>query len=259
ADGLAVADRLFELLDRPGAAALQGRRLAPSPAVATVRFEAVSFAYPTRIEPAVERVDLELRPGETVALVGASGAGKSTVAQLLLGLLRPSGGRITVGGVPLDECDPDAWRRLVAWLPQHPTMFYTTVAENIRFGDRGASDDEVREAARLARADCFIGVLPDGYDTLIGDGGRPLSAGQRRRIALARALVRDAPLLVLDEPTADLDPDSAAAIASAVERASGAHTMLVIAHRLRLTERADRVITLASGVAEDAGCVAVPA
>ena len=231
----------------------------PSPAEATVRFEGVSFSYPDRPQPAVDGLDLELRPGETVALTGESGAGKSTVAQLLLGLLRPSAGGITVDGVPLEECDPDAWRSLIAWVPQHPTMFHATVAENIRLGAAGASDDQVHDAARLARAHEFIRALPDGYDTLIGDGGRPLSAGERRRIALARALVRAAPLVVLDEPTADLDPGTAAAVAAAVEQVGQGCTVLVIAHRRELMLRANRVITLEGGRVEESDREAVPA
>ena len=258
ADGLAVADRMFELLDRPGAALRVGRLAPTSPAQATVRFEGITFRYPSRAEPAVTGLDLELRPGETVALTGESGAGKSTVAHLLLGLLRPSAGRITVAGVPLDELDADAWRRLIAWVPQHPTVFHGTVAGNIRLGDSAASDERVREAARLAQADVFIRDLPEGYDTVIGDGGRQLSAGERRRVALARALLRDAPLIVLDEPTADLDPETAAALALELERAGETRTMLVIAHRRELTAHADRLVRLANGAVEKAEPTAVP-
>jgi thiol reductant ABC exporter CydD subunit len=258
ADGLAVADRMFELLDRPGAALRVGRLAPTSPAQATVRFEGITFRYPSRAEPAVMGLDLELRPGETVALTGESGAGKSTVAHLLLGLLRPSAGRITVAGVPLDELDADAWRRLIAWVPQHPTVFHGTVAGNIRLGDSAASGERVREAARLAQADVFIRDLPEGYDTVIGDGGRQLSAGERRRVALARALLRDAPLIVLDEPTADLDPETAAALALELERAGETRTMLVIAHRRELTAHADRLVRLANGAVEKAEPTAVP-
>jgi thiol reductant ABC exporter CydD subunit len=257
ADGLAAADRLFELLDQPGAAVPGGDRRAPSPAGSIVRMERVSFAYPSRPQRVVNQLELELRPGEMLALTGESGAGKSTVALLLLGLLQPSAGRITVGGVPLGECDPEAWRRLVAWVPQHPTMFHATVAENIRLGSRGAPDQQVRRAARLAQADDLIRSLPSGYDTLVGDGGRPLSAGERRRIALARALLRDAPLLILDEPTADLDPETAAAVASAVERYGERRTVLLIAHRRELTLHADRVVRLDGGVAQEADPVGV--
>ena len=132
-------------------------------------------------------------------------------------------------------------------MPQHPTLLRGTVAENIRLGDPSASDGRVREAAELAGADAFVRALPDGYETLVGDGGRPLSAGERRRIALARAFLRDAPLVVLDEPTADLDPASAEAVADAVERLRAGRTVLLIAHRPELAQRADRVVVLDGG------------
>src|SRR5262249_6321057 len=151
-------------------------------------------------------------PGETVALVGESGAGKSTVAALLLGLLEPTAGRIWIGGVDLAGCDGEDWRRRIAWVPQHPALWRGSVADNIRLGDRAGSDREARDAAALAGAHEFIERLPDGYATRVGDGGRPLSPGERRRIGLARAFLRDAPLVILDEPTADLDPAAAAVV-----------------------------------------------
>jgi ABC-type multidrug transport system fused ATPase/permease subunit len=194
-------------------------------------------------------VDLELSPGESVALVGESGAGKSTVAMLLLGLLEPSAGRVTVGGVDLRTCDLEAWRRCVTWVPQHPSLFSGTVADNIRLGDPGASEEAVRQAAKLAAADSFIRALPEGYLTRVGDGERSLSPGERRRIGLARAFLRDAPLVILDEPTADLDADSVAAVSVAVDRLRAERTLLVIAHRPELVRRADRTVTLAGGVA----------
>jgi thiol reductant ABC exporter CydD subunit len=247
ADGLAVADRMLALLDAPAEAAVTAGAAPPAAGDAVIRFEDVSFAYPARPAPVLEGLDLALNPGETVALVGTSGVGKSTVAMLLLGLARPAAGRITVDGVDLGECDADAWRRQLAWVPQRPTMFRGSVAGNIRLGDAGASDDRVRDAARRAGADGFVDALPDGYDTVIGDGGRALSAGERRRIALARAFLRDAPLVVLDEPTADLDPASAELVADAVERLSAGRTVLVIAHRPELVQRADRVVELQDG------------
>jgi thiol reductant ABC exporter CydD subunit len=249
ADGLAVAERMFALLDAPSAVPEDGPLLAPSPAGATIRFERVSFSYPARPAPVLEAFSLELAPGEMVALVGESGAGKSTIAVLLLGLLEPTGGAITVGGADLRECRLDEWRRLVAWVPQHPTLFRGTVAENIRLGQPDAGDDAVARAARLAGADTFAASLPDGYRTLIGDGGRSLSPGERRRIGLARAFLRDAPLVILDEPTADLDPESVATVSAAVERLRRGRTMLVIAHRPELVAHADRVVTLVDGTA----------
>jgi thiol reductant ABC exporter CydD subunit len=248
ADGLAVAERMLDLLERPPAVGAGGRLVPPSPREAAIRLEAVSFAYLSRPEPVLDRFELELLPGETVALVGSSGAGKTTVARLLLRLAEPSSGRVTVGGIDLGECRPELWRRLVAWVPQRPTIFRGTVADNIRLGNERASDRAVRDAATLAGAARFVEALPGGYDTLVGDGGRPLSSGERRRIALARAFVRDAPLVVLDEPTADLDRTSAEVVAEAVERLRAGRTVLLIAHRPELVAHADRVVAL-GGVA----------
>ena len=247
ADGLAVAERMLELLDAPPAVGGGGRLVPPSPAEWPVRFERISFSYPSRAQRVLDRLDLELQPGETVALVGASGTGKSTVASLLLRFAEPDAGRITVGGLDLAECRTELWRSMVAWVPQRPTMFRGTVAENIGLGVRGASQQRIRDAAMLAGADRFVRALPFGYETAIGDGGRPLSAGERRRIALARAFLRDAPLVILDEPTADLDRTSADVVAEAVERLRVGRTVLVIAHRPELVQRADRVVSLDVG------------
>jgi ABC-type multidrug transport system fused ATPase/permease subunit len=192
-------------------------------------------------------VDLELAPGETVALTGPSGGGKSTVASLLLRLAEPTRGRVTVGSVDLSTCDPAAWRSQIAWVPQRPTLFRGTVADNIRLGAPTADGDRVRKAARLAGADTFVRALPGGYETLVGDGGRQLSAGQLQRIALARAFLKDAPLVILDEPTANLDAESAGIVAEALERLREGRTMLVLAHRDELVTTADRVLRLENG------------
>jgi len=244
ADGLAVADRLLEVLDAPAAVASGTVSAPPSPSEAVVRLEHVSFAYPSRPGLVLDAFDLELWPGETVALVGPSGAGKTTVATLLLRFAEPVSGRITVGGIDLAECRVDLWRREIAWVPQRPTIFRGTVADNIRLGDASATERAVRDAAVLAGADRFVRSLPRGYDTVVGDGGRPLSLGERRRLALARAFIRPAPLVILDEPTADLDKATAAVVAESVERLRVGRTVLLIAHRPELVERADRVVTL---------------
>jgi ATP-binding cassette, subfamily C, bacterial CydD len=243
ADGLAVAERLLDLLeDSEGWPA--GVGVPPSPRNVPVRLEGVSFAYPGRPAPVLAGFDLELTPGQTVALTGPSGAGKSTVAALLLLLAEPTVGRVAAGGVDLAGCDPAAWRRQVAWVPQRPTLFRGSVADNIRLGDAAASDADVHAAAALAGAQDFVVDLPEGYETVVGDGGRPLSAGQARRLALARAFLRDAPLVVLDEPTADLDPVSAAVVGEAVERLLAGRTVLLVTHRPELEARADRVVRL---------------
>jgi ABC-type multidrug transport system fused ATPase/permease subunit len=212
-----------------------------------VRLEGVSFAYPARQGAVVAAIDLELEPGETVALTGPSGAGKSTIASLFLLLAEPTAGRVTAGGVDLAGCDSAAWRAQVAWVPQRPTLFRGTVADNIRLGDAAAPDAAIRDAASQAGADGFVSELPDGYETVVGDGGRPLSAGQVRRVAIARAFLRDAPLVILDEPTADLDPTSAEAVGAAVERLLAGRTVLLVTHRPELEARADRVVRLGAG------------
>ena len=248
ADGRAVADRLLDLVDEHGATNLRGGGLAPpSPRAAEIVLDDVSFSYPTRPGTVLDGVRLELRPGETVALVGPSGAGKSTVASLLLRFAEPTRGRVAVGGVDLADCDAAAWREQIAWVPQHPFLFRGTVADNIRLGDPDASLEAVEAASKLVGAHAFVGGLPEGYDTLVGDGGRPVSAGERRRIALARAVLRDAPLVVLDEPTADLDPEHAELVGEAIERFADGRTVLLIAHRPELAERADRVVLLQGG------------
>jgi thiol reductant ABC exporter CydD subunit len=247
ADGLAVAERMLELLDEAPAAATGGKLIAPSPLDAPVRFERVSFAYPSRLGLVLDGLDLELYPDETVALVGPSGCGKTTVASLLLRFVAPAHGRISVGGIDLAHCRADVWREQIAWVPQRPTIFHGTIADNIRLGNPGATVRSVRDAAVLAGADRFVQALPFGYETSVGDGGRPLSAGEKRRIALARAFVRNAPLVILDEPTADLDRTSAAVVAEAIERLRTGRMVLVIAHRPELVEHADRVVLLEGG------------
>jgi thiol reductant ABC exporter CydD subunit len=249
ADGIAVAERILALVEAPAEVGSGGVPVAPSPSGAVVRFERVSFSYPSRSGLVLDGFDLELFPGETVALVGESGVGKSTAASLLLRLAEPTAGRVTVGGVDLAGCDTEAWRRQLAWVPQQPTIFRGTVSENIRLACAEASDDDVRAAAVLAGADAFVRTLRDGYETHIGDGARPLSPGERRRIALARAFVRNAALVVLDEPTADLDSESAGLVADAVERLRRGRTVLLIAHRPELASRADRVVVLERGKA----------
>jgi thiol reductant ABC exporter CydD subunit len=246
ADGLAVAGRILSLLELPPAVG-GGASIPVGPAVAAVRFEHVSFAYPARAAVVLDGLDLELTPGETVALVGESGAGKSTVANLLLRLADPTSGTLTVGGVEVTQMDPAGWRRQLAWVPQRPTIFRGTIADNIRLGDPDASDEAVLQAAERAGAAMFIGALRDGFGTVVGDGGRPLSGGERRRLALARAFLRDAQLVVFDEPTADLDPEHAELVCDSVTEHCADRTVLLITHSSALVGQADRVVLLERG------------
>jgi thiol reductant ABC exporter CydD subunit len=245
ADGVAVASRLLSASEAPPAGRTRARR-PPSLRDSVVRLERVSYAYPGRPVPVVSDVDLALLPGEMVALVGPTGSGKSTIASMLLGFTAPTAGSITVGGVDLAVCDLDTWRASVAWVPQHPTLFRASVAENIRLGRPAAPVREVHAAARLAGADAFIRDLQRGYDTMVGDGGRQVSAGQLQRIALARGFLRRASLLVLDEPTANVDRESAGTIVDAIAGLRGS-TVLVITHAPDLAAVADRVVEVRGG------------
>jgi thiol reductant ABC exporter CydD subunit len=245
ADGAAVAGRMLDLAE--GATVASGGALAPDPAAAPITFERVSFRYPAGDRDALAGVDLELRPGETVAFVGASGGGKSTLAALLLRFAGPTSGRILVATDDLAAQDAAGWRRSIAYVPQRPTLFRGTIADNIRLGDASADDAGVRQAALLAGAHDFVSALPDGYATLVGDGGRTLSTGERRRIALARAFLRDARLVILDEPTADLDEASAELVRAAIERLRVGRTVLLMAHRPELAALADRVVVVDAG------------
>ena len=248
ADGAAVAGRLLDLIESPQAPAIARRsRAVPDLRTAAIELERVSFNYPGRTLPALEEIDLFLNPGEAVALVGPSGAGKSTMAALLLRLAEPSKGRVLVDGVDVAALEPGVWRRQLAWLPQRPSVLRGTVTDNIRLADPDASLDRVLAAAALAGADEFVETLPEGFETLVGDGGRPLSAGQARRIALARAFLREAPLVILDEPTAHLDAASADRIAAAIDAHRGRCTMLVISHSSDLAARCDRIVRIEDG------------
>ncbi len=247
ADGLAAAERILDLIDAPLTAPAGGA--SPPATWQSVGLDGVCLANPGRPGRVLDGVALEIRRGEVVALVGRSGSGKTTLAALLLGLRRPDAGRVTVDGIDLAGLDVAAWRRQVSWVPQHPTLFHGSVAHNIALGIDGATGPRIERAARLAGADEFVRELPRGYDTTIGEGGRSLSAGQTRRIALARALVRDAPLLILDEPTADLDAESAAVVAAAIGEARQGRAVLVIEHLPALARLADRVVRLADGKA----------
>jgi ABC-type transport system involved in cytochrome bd biosynthesis fused ATPase/permease subunit len=254
ADGLAGVQRVLDALDRAPADAIRhpeaGNARAPrDPGLrrAPVGLRAVTVRYPGRPLPALDRVDLELGPGELVAVVGASGAGKTTMGRVLLGLSRPDEGAVLVGGRPLGDADLDRWRDRVAWASQHPALIPGTVAANVALGRLGAGQAAIEEAARLAGAHHFVQGLPDGYATVVGSGGHGLSAGQRQRLGLARALLRDADLLVLDEPTVHLDPTATARVAATVEALRGTRTVLVITHDPDLADRADRVLRLEAG------------
>ncbi|WP_330282848.1 thiol reductant ABC exporter subunit CydD [Streptomyces sp. NBC_00588] len=239
AEGLAAAEEIFAVLETPVPAS--GTADVPEGAIA---FEGVTVRYPGRSEDAVSQASFTVEPGETVALVGPSGIGKSTLLNVLLGFVRPTEGRVRIGGVDLREADLDQWRSRIAWVPQRPHLFAGTVAENVRLARPGADDDAVRRALADAGALEFVEALPVGTDTLLGEDGAGLSAGQRQRLALARAFLADRPVLLLDEPTAALDGATEAEVVQAVRRLAAGRTVLLVVHRPALLAPADRIVRL---------------
>jgi ATP-binding cassette, subfamily C, bacterial CydD len=251
-EGATAAQRAFEILDTP----LPDRQGVPTAGADVdlrcedIALHAVALSYPGRDRPALDEVSLTIRPGEQIILTGPNGAGKSSLLALLLRFATPASGTITAGSVDLAEIPADRWRSQIAWVPQHPHLFTATVAENIALGEPGARREDIAAAARLAGADDFIRRLRDGYDTVLTEGAKSLSTGQRQKLALARAFLRRAPVLLLDEPTAHLDPVSADRIMAALEGQLADRTVVLVTHRpppLGRAGRPTRVLTLDHG------------
>ncbi len=252
-EGVAAAERIFQILQNTSPIARQFDATPFDLSRQTTRFENVHYAYNDGARPALRSISFEIPPGQATALVGPSGAGKSTIANLLLRFIQPDNGKILIEDQNLNEIDPQRWREQIAWVSQKPYLFHRSIAENIRLAKLAAPFERVVEAARLANIHEFIETLPQGYDTPVGEQGARLSGGQAQRIALARAFLKDAPFLILDEPTANLDPGVEAFIRQAMERLMAGRTVLLIAHRLNTVTRAHQIIVLSGGEIRESG------
>ena len=250
-----ATERLIELLNaQPHVRAPASPQLLPRPGRGEIRFENVCFNYPSRPERrALSGINLDIRPGERIAFVGPSGAGKSTTFQLLLRFYDPQQGRILIDGVDIAQADPRDVRERIAVVPQETVIFGDTALGNIRFGRPGATDEEIREAARLAVADEFIRDLPQGYDTYVGERGTRLSGGQRQRMAIARAILKNPSILLLDEATSSLDAENERLLQKALDRLMQGRTTIIIAHRLATVLKADRIVVINQGHIVDIG------
>jgi ATP-binding cassette subfamily C protein CydD len=251
--GAAASQRIHEILDTP---------LPPSPTVTqntapllfdTITFQNLSYSYNEGQRQALDRVNFTLNKGQRVALVGPSGSGKSTVAQLLLRFIEPQEGLILADNTPLSQIVPGEWRKLVGWVPQNPYLFNDTIAQNIRLGKEDATEAEVIAAAQQANIHDFVQTLPQGYATVIGEKGARLSGGQAQRLSLARAYLKNAPLLILDEATSNLDPENEAQVLEATARLMAGRTVLIIAHRMNTIIGADKIIVLNEGKVVQSG------
>lgn len=253
--GVAAARRIFEVLETPLPLPVAGESPQPTlpPLNFDIHFTNVAYAYDGGQRPALNSLTCHLPAGQKTALVGPSGAGKSTVAHLLLRFIKPDSGQITVNAQPLSSLGMSTWRAQIAWVPQAPHLFHASIEENIRLARPNATLDQVRWAAQQAHADTFIRALPRQYATVVGEQGARLSGGQAQRIALARAFLKDAPFLILDEATANLDPQHEAHLQDSMARLMQGRTVLIIAHRLNTVVRADNILVIEGGQLVEAG------
>jgi len=245
-EAIGAAERIIEVLNTKPNSKLGTQTTVPPINQSTIQFLDVSFEYPDG-RKALQSLNLQIPANKTLALIGASGSGKTSIINLLLGFLTPTSGKILIGGIPLNEIKPQTWRQQLAWLPQKPQIFPATVANNIRLGQEDAAISRVISTAQQAHASEFIEQLPDGYNTLIGEGGQGLSGGQIQRIALARAFLKNAPLFIFDEATANLDLQSETLVQQAINTLTKNRTVVMIAHRLQTIKNADCIAIVEKG------------
>ncbi|PSR37437.1 MAG: thiol reductant ABC exporter subunit CydD [Sulfobacillus thermosulfidooxidans] len=252
-NGMEAAKRIFEILDAPELAKAGGTMRPAAVDAQPIVLNRVGFQYPGRSEPALQGVSAVVKPGERVAVVGPSGAGKSTLLALLMGFAVPTSGTIALGDTPFTSLDLSWWRQHVMYLTQNPYIFAGTVADNLRMARWDATDAEIRRAAERAGAWEYIAALPQGWQTVLGEGGTGLSGGQKQRLALARAYLKDAPVIFMDEPTANLDPETEAELWGHLEALLTGRTAVVVAHRLSTARRMDVVWAMNHGQLEQVG------
>ena len=256
-NGVSASKDIFKILDHPGGnknLELGSRDLSLNKNLSdilakdfTISFRNVKYRYEARNENALNGITFDLKKGSLTALVGPNGAGKSTTADLLMQFIEPIKGEITLGELSLHSIPTDEWQKLISWVPQHPYLFQGTILENIRLANPNAANEKIIGASRLANLDEFVTALPQGYETLIGENGLNLSGGQAKRLALARAFLKDAPLLIMDEPTAHLDPQQEHLLKDSTEKICQTRTVLIIAHRISTILNADNILVLDQG------------
>ena len=252
-EGSAAAAGIFNIIDQKTESGKSGKESLSHSAPPIIQFKDVSFTYPQNAIPAIHKINCEIKPGAFTAIVGPTGAGKTTFAHLILGYLRSKNGQILINNMPLYQVDPEDWSRSLAYVPQHPHFFQGTILQNLMMANPGAEMDKVIHATREAGAHHFIEKLPNGYHTQLNENAVNLSGGEKQRLAIARAFLKDAPVLILDEPTSNLDPESEQLISEAMERITKNRSTLVIAHRLNTVRRADNILVFNNGEIAESG------